>query len=67
MTAKRLYKSDDDKIICGVCGGVAEYLNIDPSIIRLIAALLIFASGVVAGIVIYIIAAIILPKKSSVV
>ncbi|SMC55753.1 PspC domain-containing protein [Papillibacter cinnamivorans] len=67
MTAKRLYKSDDDKIISGVCGGIAEYLNVDPSIVRLIAALLIFASGVAVGIAIYIIAAIILPKKSSVV
>jgi phage shock protein PspC (stress-responsive transcriptional regulator) len=33
---KRLYKSDTDKILCGVCGGIAEYLNIDSTIVRLI-------------------------------
>lgn len=66
MTAKRLYKSEEEKMISGVCGGIAEYLNIDPSIVRLVAALLIFASGFFIGIAIYIIAAVILPGKSSV-
>ena len=58
---KRLYKSQTNKMICGVCGGVAEYLNIDPTIIRLIWAVLIFAVG--TGVLAYILAAIIMPDN----
>ena len=51
-----------NKMIAGVCAGLAEYLNIDPTIIRLIWAL-IGLSG--AGIVAYLVAAIIIPEKPS--
>lgn len=61
---KRLYKSEANKMIWGVCGGLAEYFNIDPSIVRILWVILIFAFG--TGIVAYIIAAIILPSKSQV-
>ncbi|WP_081675394.1 MULTISPECIES: PspC domain-containing protein [unclassified Butyrivibrio] len=54
---KRLYKSRDKKI-CGVCGGLAEYFGIDPTIVRLIYLLLVLFGGV--GILPYIIAAIIM-------
>lgn len=57
---KRLYKSQTNKMICGVCGGVAEYLNVDPTIIRLIWAVLILAVG--TGLLAYILAAIIMPE-----
>ena len=64
---KRLYKVEQGKVICGVCGGIAEYFNIDPSLIRIgmvvVSLLLGFGFG---GIVAYIIAACILPKKSDV-
>ena len=33
---KRLYRSDENKVICGVCGGLGEYFNIDPTIVRLL-------------------------------
>jgi len=58
---KRLYRNKKDKIIGGVCGGIAEYLNVDPVIIRLlwIVASLIWGAGILA----YIIAWIIIPKK----
>ena len=57
---KRLYKSVDDKMICGVCGGIAEYLNVDPTLIRLaVAALTLFSVG--SAIVAYIVAAFIIP------
>ena len=59
---KKLYRSTQNKMIAGVCAGLAEYLNIDPTIIRLIWAL-IGLSG--AGIVAYLIAAIIIPEKPS--
>ena len=57
---KKLYRSKSDRKIAGVCGGVAEYLNIDPTIVRLIWAVLVFAFG--TGILAYIVAAIIMPE-----
>lgn len=57
MNGKRLYKSNNKKI-CGVCAGVAEYFDIDPTIVRLIWAAFTLAGG--SGIIIYIIAAIIM-------
>jgi phage shock protein C len=58
---KKLYRSVEDSKLGGVCGGLGEYFNIDPTFIRIIAILLIFADGV--GILAYIIAWIIMPKK----
>lgn len=61
---KKLYKIEQGKMICGVCGGIAEYFGIDPSIVRIGWVLLSFAYG--SGLLAYIIAAIILPDKSKV-
>lgn len=58
---KRLYRSRRQRILAGVCGGIAEYFDIDPVIIRLLMILLIFANGL--GILFYIIAAIIIPEN----
>ncbi len=57
---KKLYRSDTDKMLCGVCGGIAEYFNVDATIIRLLWAVLA-CSG--TGIVAYFIAAIIIPRR----
>ena len=51
---RRLYRSDTDKMICGVCGGIGEYFNVDPTLIRLLWAVLA-CSG--TGVVAYFIAA----------
>lgn len=56
---KRLCKSSTDKKIFGVCGGLAQFLGIDPTVVRLIWALLIFCAG--TGFLAYIIAALVLP------
>jgi len=64
MENKRLYKTEDNKMICGVCNGVAEYFNADPSIVRLLWALFACCAG--TGLVIYIVAAIILPDKKTI-
>lgn len=61
---KRLYKIEEGKILCGVCGGIAEYLDIDPTIVRLAWVLLLFCAG--TGFLAYIVAAIIMPNKSDV-
>lgn len=60
---KRLYKSSSNKMICGVCGGLGEYLNVDPTIIRLAAVLLTIFS-LSTFIIVYIIAAIIMPSDN---
>ena len=60
---KRLYKSNTNKVIGGVCGGLGEYFGIDPVIFRIIAVLLIFAHG--AGLLIYLIAWICMPKRQT--
>ena len=62
---KRLYKIEDGKKLCGVCGGIAEYFDTDPTLIRLLWIILVFCVG--TGILAYIIAAIIMPKKSEII
>ncbi len=59
---KKLYKSDTDKKVFGVCGGIAEYFDIDSTVIRLVWAISILCLG--TGLLAYIIAAIVLPSKS---
>lgn len=59
---KRLYKSTVDKKLCGVCAGIAEYFEIDPTLVRLgwVAFTLLGGSGVIA----YIVAAIVMPENN---
>lgn len=59
--AKKLYRSTEGRKIAGVCGGLGEYFDIDPTIIRLIWLAMIFAVG--TGVLAYIIAWIIVPEK----
>ena len=58
MSDKRLYRSRTQRMLCGVCGGIGEYFNIDPTLIRLLFVLIGCTGG---GILAYIIAAIIIP------
>ena len=58
---KRLYRSKNDRVIAGVCGGIGRYFEIDPVIIRIIWVLLAFAGG--AGILAYLISWLIIPKE----
>lgn len=58
---KKLYKSNQNKMIDGVCGGIAEYFGIDPTVVRLIWALFSLMGG--SGVLAYIIAAIIIPRS----
>ena len=57
---KRLYRSNTDRMIAGVCGGIGEYFNIDPTLVRLAWAIFGCCGG--AGIIAYVIAAIIIPR-----
>jgi len=58
---KRLYRSNKNKVIAGVCGGIGEYLGIDPVIIRLLWVVFALAYG--SGILAYLIAWLIIPRK----
>jgi len=61
LESKRLYRSREDRMVAGVCGGLGEYLGIDPTIVRLIFALtFLFAGG---GLVIYIVMALLVPEE----
>ena len=62
---KRIYKVEQGKKVFGVCGGVAEYFNIDPTIVRVVWGMAIFAWG--SGLALYIVCAIVFPKKSEVI
>lgn len=61
----KLVKSRTNKLLTGVCGGIGELIGIDPTIIRLIWAALSLAGG--SGIILYIIAAIIIPEDDDVI
>ena len=58
---KKLYRSKKNRVIAGVCGGIGEYFNVDPTLIRLAWILFVLAGG--AGILAYIVAWIIIPEK----
>ena len=58
---KRLYRSRNDRMLFGVAGGFAEYLDVDPAFVRIVWALLIFAAG--TGFLLYIVAAILIPEE----
>ena len=58
---KKLYRSETDKKIAGVCGGIAEYLNVDSTIVRLIWVLAVLFAG--TGVLAYIICALIIPDR----
>ena len=58
---KKLYRNNSNKMLCGVCSGIAEYFNIDATLVRLGVVFLSLAAG--GGLIAYIIAAIIIPEK----
>jgi phage shock protein C len=61
----RLYRSTTDKKLAGICGGIGEILDVDPTIIRLITVFLAFATGIFPLIIVYLIAWAIIPEGRS--
>lgn len=59
---KKLVKKEDGRIICGVCAGVADYLNVDPTAVRVVWALSCLVTGL--GIAAYAIAAVLMPVEN---
>ena len=62
--SKRLYRIEQGKMLAGVCGGIAEYFDVDPSLVRLAWVLFCAVGG--SGVLAYIVAARIIPKKSEI-
>jgi phage shock protein PspC (stress-responsive transcriptional regulator) len=62
MAEKKLYRSESDRMLGGVCGGIAEVYDFDPSLIRLITLFLVLSAG--SGLLVYLIAWIIIPSES---
>ncbi|GAH55174.1 unnamed protein product [marine sediment metagenome] len=60
---KRLYRSRKDRKLCGVCGGIAEYLNADPTIVRLLWTALTIFSEFFLGIILYLACCLIIPEE----
>ena len=61
---KRIYKNREKKMLCGVCAGLAEYFDIDPTIVRVLWAVVSLGYGI--GLLAYIVCAIVFPDKSEV-
>lgn len=61
---KRLYRSKKDRMLSGVCGGIAEYFEIDSTLVRLLWILVTALTGVLPGVIAYIIAIIVIPEKN---
>lgn len=61
---KKLYKSTNNKMLSGVCAGFADFIGIDPTIVRVIYALVSFFTGGFPGVIIYIMLAIIIPEDN---
>ena len=64
MKNKKLYKSTNNKMLSGVCAGFADFIGIDPTIVRVIYALVSFFTGGFPGVIIYIMLAIIIPEDN---
>ncbi len=62
--SRRLYRSQNDRMIAGVCGGLAEFFDIDPTLVRLIFVLLTLMGG--HGILLYIILMIVMPSENQI-
>ena len=62
MTMKKLYRSSSNKMVAGVCGGIGEYFQIDPTLVRLGFVALSFLAG--GGLMVYILASIIIPSEA---
>ncbi len=60
---KKLYRSKTEKQIAGVCGGIAVYFNIDPTVVRIIFVLVSLFSASIPGLLIYIICALVIPEE----
>ena len=60
---KKLYRSEDNKIFAGIIGGLGEYMDTDPTVLRLIFIFLVMVTGIIPGLLAYLISMLVVPKK----
>jgi phage shock protein C len=63
METKKLYRSRTDRMVGGICGGLGKYLNMDATVLRLIAILLLVVTGVIPGVIAYLVMLLIVPLE----
>jgi phage shock protein C len=63
VTPKQLYRSEKNRVIAGVCGGLADYFNLDPVIVRIFAVLIALFGG--SGVLLYLILWIVIPSETN--
>jgi phage shock protein PspC (stress-responsive transcriptional regulator) len=63
METKKLYRSRTDRMIGGVCGGLGRYFSMDPTLVRVIAVLLMLLTGVLPGVIAYLVIMLIVPLE----
>lgn len=64
MEPRKLYRSDTNRIFAGICGGLGEYFNVDPVPIRVVWLLIVIFTGFFPGILAYVLAIFIIPRKN---
>ncbi|KXS43572.1 MAG: phage shock protein PspC [Methanolobus sp. T82-4] len=65
ISSKKLYRSSDDRMIAGVCGGMAEYFDVKPSLVRIVFVIFTLVTGIFVGGLLYLLLAILVPEESS--
>ena len=65
MEPKRLYRSDTSRMWGGICGGIGEFFNIDPVLVRVIWLLTVIFTGIVPGLLAYVFGLFIIPRQES--
>lgn len=66
METKKLYRSNTDKVFAGICGGLGEYFQMDSTLIRLIWLVIVVATGIFPGAIVYVLAIFIVPRKPTI-
>lgn len=64
MKNKKLYRNINNKMLCGVCSGIADYFGIDPTIVRVIYAILSLFTASFPGLILYVVLALIIPSDN---
>jgi phage shock protein C len=63
--SQRLYRSRGERMLAGVCGGLAEYFNVDPTLVRVVYLVVTVLTGVLSGLVLYVVLAVMMPESPS--
>ena len=66
VVSRRLLRSSTNRMFYGVCGGLGRYLGIDPTLVRVLYPIATFTTGIVPGVVLYVILAFVVPEESDV-